>query len=71
MLLKLLPEKWDADPRLLRTVGSLILAAGIAWPHFAPPSLTEDMRDGLHGFLIGLSLALLLCSLFLQRRATR
>ena len=71
MLLRLIPDKWIADPRPLRTVGLLVLAAAIAWSRFAPGALTEDARDATQGFLVGISIALMLWSLVIQKRARR
>lgn len=71
MLLKLLPENWVVDPRPLRSVGMFILAASIAWPCFAPVSLTGDVRDASQGFMVGISLSILIWSLVIQKRARR
>ncbi len=71
MLLKLLPDKWVVDPRPLRFVGMFMLAASITWSRFAPASLTEDARDASQGFMVGISLSLLIWSLVIQKRARR
>ena len=71
MLLKLLPDRWVIDPRPLRSIGLLVLAASLVWSHFAPATLTEDARDATQGFLAGVSIALLLWSLVIQKRARR
>jgi hypothetical protein len=69
MLLEFLPDRWTTDPRPLRSVGLLTLVVGNAWPRFAPASLTTDVRDATQGFMIGISIALLLWSLVVQKHA--
>jgi hypothetical protein len=71
VLLKLLPDRWTTDPRPLRSVGLLALVAGNAWPRFAPASLSVDVRDASQGFMMGVSIAILLWSLVIQKGARR
>lgn len=71
MLLRLISGNRNVDPRVLRAGGMLALVASMAWSHFAPASLAEDARDAMQGFLLGMSIALMLWSLVIQKRARR
>jgi hypothetical protein len=53
------PEKLAPVAMLLLTAGLLILATGISWPIFSfQTRLGTNLDDFLHGFTIGIAIAL-------------
>jgi hypothetical protein len=61
------------DPKPLMMTGLVLLVIGQVWPRYVPVTggLGEDAIDGLRGVFLGLSIGLMLWSVWLNGRLRR
>lgn len=61
------------DPKALMMMGMVFMVIGQSWPRYLPVTggLSEDAIDGLRGVFMGLSIGLLLWSVWLNGRQRR
>ena len=62
--------RWKKNPRVTMFIGMSALAAGFSFLKFAPTSarFNVDVKDGVFGFLIGISMAMNLWTVKLKGR---
>jgi hypothetical protein len=61
------------DPKPLMMMGMVFMVIGQVWPRYVPVTggLGEDAVDGLRGVFLGLSIGLMLWSVWLNGRLRR
>jgi hypothetical protein len=70
---KMISRIGSKDPKALMMLGMVFMVIGQMWPRYLPVTggLGEDAIDGLRGVFMGVSIGLLLWSVWLNGRQRR